>query len=262
MHRPIPAAPSTAEWTPPDGLGYTRVRPVALTGQGIALLAVAVSVLLGAIAAGTALGIAAARDAKQHRLLRDQGASAEAVVTRLWRSRDDEKTPRVAYRFPFQERLWEGRATAPLRIWKRLAVGSKLPVRFLPSDPGRNRPEGWQDRPLSPWIPCLVAASTAALALLLTLPLRSQARLLAEGRPARGIVTAHRKTKDGTVVRYEFALLSGAHAKGKSGPLRHPPALGEGICVLYDPENPGKSASYPPSLVKLANRLASRRIKW
>ena len=46
-------------WTPPDGLGYSSLRPVQLTGAGIALLVVAGAMLLGAVAAGIGLGATA-----------------------------------------------------------------------------------------------------------------------------------------------------------------------------------------------------------
>ena len=56
------------QWTPPDGLGYSRLRAVSLTGAGIALVMMSVALLLGAIAAGAALGIRANRDRKSTRL--------------------------------------------------------------------------------------------------------------------------------------------------------------------------------------------------
>ena len=84
--------------------------------------------------------------------------------------------------------------------------------------------------------------------------LRKQMQLLTEGRPAPGIVTRHRRTKDGTIIRYEFALLNGATAKGR-GQTRRPPPIGSRICVLYDPENPRRNAPYPLYLVRLTRSL-------
>jgi hypothetical protein len=88
----------------------------------------------------------------------------------------------------------------------------------------------------------------------LAMLLRKQVRLLTEGRPAPGIVTGWRRTKGGTVLRYEFVLLNGATAKGR-GKSRRPPAIGSPICVLYDPENPRRNAPYPLCLVKLTKSL-------
>jgi hypothetical protein len=241
-------------WTPPDGLGYSSLRPVQLTGAGIALLVVAGSMLLGAVAAGIGLNTSARQQAKDHRLLEEQGVITDAQITRLWRSGGEDRQYWVAYRFTAQERAYDMRKKVPTRIWQKLTTGSSLPVRFLPSDPKVNHPNGWNDIPTPVWVPYLVSGALAAIASVLTILLRIQMRLLTEGRPAPGIVTGLRRTRDGTVIRYEFKLLNGATAKGR-GQSRRPPAIGSPICVLYDPENPCRNAPYPLKLVKLTTSL-------
>src|ERR1019366_5314842 len=241
-------------WTPPDGLGYSSLRPVSLTGGGIALLVVAVLMILGAVAAGIGLGTTAKRQAKDHRLLQEQGVNTEAQITRVWRSGDKNQQHLVSYRFTVQEREYVARKVVPPRIWQTLKAGSSLPVRFLPSDPKVNHPSEWSDTPMPSWLPYLLSGALVATAFGCTIPLRIQMRLLTEGRPAPGTVTGHRRTKDGTILRYEFVLLNGATAKGR-GQSRRPPAIGAPICVLYDPENPRRNAPYPLTLVKLTKSL-------
>jgi hypothetical protein len=241
-------------WTPPDGLGYSSLRPVSLTGGGISLLIVAVLMLLGAVAAAIGLGTTAKRQAKDHRLLQEQGVNMEARITRLWRSGDKNQQHLVSYRFTVQERAYEARNKVPTRIWQTLSVGSSLLVRYLPSDPKVNHPTGWDDTPMPNWLPYLLSGALVAIAFGVTIPLRIQMRLLTEGRPAPGIVTGHRRTRDGTILRYEFVLLNGATAKGR-GQSRRPPAIGAPVCVLYDPENPRRNAPYPLTLVKLTKSL-------
>ena len=241
-------------WTPPDGLGYSSLRPVGLTGGGIALLVVAAMMLLGAVAAGIGLGTTAKRQAKDHRLLQEQGVNTEAQITRVWRSGDKNQQRLVSYRFTVQERAYAARKGVPSRIWQTLRAGSSLPVRFLPSDPKVNHPTEWDDTPMPSWLPYLLSGGLVAIAFGITIPLRIQMRLLTEGRPAPGTVTGHRRTKDGTILRYEFVLLNGATAKGR-GQSRRPPAIGAPICVLYDPENPRRNAPYPLTLVKLTKSL-------
>jgi hypothetical protein len=102
-------------------------------------------------------------------------------------------------------------------------------------------------------VPYLIFGELVVVALVLAMLLRKQMRLLTEGRPAPGVVTGCRRTKDGIVLRYEFQLPDGATAKGR-GHSRRPPAIGSQICVLYDPENPRRNAPYPLGLVKLASR--------
>ena len=241
-------------WTPPDGLGYSSLRPVSLTGGGIALLVVAAMMSMGAVAAGIGLGTTAKRQAKDHRLLQEQGVNTEAQITRVWRSGDKNQQHLVSYRFTVQEREYVARKGVPPRIWQTLKAGSSLPVRFLPSDPKVNHPSEWSDTPMPSWLPYLVFGALIATAFGCTIPLRIQMRLLTEGRPAPGTVTGHRRTKDGTIIRYEFVLLNGATAKGR-GQSRRPPAIGAPICVLYDPENPRRNAPYPLTLVKLTKSL-------
>jgi hypothetical protein len=241
-------------WTPPDGLGYSSLRPVRLTGGGIALLVVAAMMSMGAVAAGIGLGTTAKRQAKDHRLLQEQGVNTEAQITRVWRSGDKNQQHLVSYRFTVQDREYVARKGVPPRIWQTLRTGSSLPVRFLPSDPKVNHPSEWSDTPMPSWLPYLVFGALIATAFGCTIPLRIQMRLLTEGRPAPGTVTGHRRTKDGTILRYEFVLLNGATAKGR-GQSRRPPAIGAPICVLYDPENPRRNAPYPLTLVKLTKSL-------
>jgi len=240
-------------WTPPDGLGYSSLRPVQLTAAGIALLVVAAMMLLGAVAAGISLRGTASRQAQEYRLLSDQGVNTDAQITRVWRGTGKDQQHLVSYRFTFQEREYAARKGVPPRIWQTLKAGESLPVRFLPSNPKVNHPSGWDDAPMPPWAPYLVFAAMVAVASVLAMLIRKQMQLLTEGRPAPGIVTGHRRTKDGTVIRYEFQLLNGATAKGRSQ-TRRPPAIGSPICVLYDPENPRRNAPYPLRLVRLTSR--------
>jgi hypothetical protein len=245
----------TNNWTPPDGLGYSSLRPVQLTAGGIALLVVAGLMLLGAVAAAIGLGTMARRQVKDQRLLQEQGVNTDARITRVWRSTGEDKQHWVSYRFTAEERAYDMRKKVPTRIWQTLKAGSSLLVRFLPSNPKVNHPTGWNDTPMPLWVPYLVSLAQAVIAWGCTIPLRIQMRLLTEGRPAQGTVTAHRRTKDGTILRYEFVLLNGATAKGRGGQSRHPAAIGSPICVLYDPENPRRNAPYPLSLVKLTRSL-------
>ena len=244
----------TNNWTPPDGLGYSSLRPVRLTGSGIALLAVAGAMLLGAVAAGIGLGTTARRQANDLRLLQEQGVNTDAQITRVWRGTDKDQQHLVSYRFTAEEREYVARKGVPPRVWQTLRAGSSLPVRFLPSNPKVNHPTGWDDTPMPHWVPYLVSGELAVVAVVLAMLLRKQVRLLTEGRPAPGIVTGHRRTRNGTVIRYEFQLMNGATAKGR-GQSRRPPAVGAPVCVLYDPENPRRNAPYPLCLVKLTTSL-------
>ena len=107
------------------------------------------------------------------------------------------------------------------------------------------------------WIPGIVAILLSSLGGLALIPVLRQRRLLSEGRPALAVVTRLSEEKHGShghklgkVIYYEFPLLSGATANGKTGPAKNPPTVGTTLCVLYDPEQPRRNAPYPFSLVK------------
>jgi len=238
-------------WTPPDSLGYSSLRPVRLTTKGKALIVIAVGFVIGAVAVGVLLERKVQREAAERTLLTDQGIVADAVVTRVWRGGDKNSEHRVTYRFEYGARTYSRSVGTPVRIWRTLAPGADLPVRFVPSRPAINHPVAWPQNGLPFWFPYFLAAMTTVPAFLLPIPVRYEARLLAEGRPAPGRVTGFKRDK-AIRVQYEFRLLNGAVAKGKVNRSK-PPVIGAPLCVLYDPENPRRNAIYPLSLVRLEN---------
>jgi len=241
-------------WTPPKGLGHSAPRPVRLTREGIAVLVLGGLLLAGAAAAAIGLGGMATRQAAERRLLREQGVEVRGVITRLRRTRGDDPELRVYYRFGSPDGTHAGQARAPRRLWDELREGSELPIRYLPSNPAVSIPAGWDRSVLPMWVAVLCAASLAAFGVLLIWRVRREIHLLSEGRAAPAVVTRLKKVRSehqhGTVVYYEFLLLSGAAAEGKYGPLRRPPAVGSTLSVVYDPDNPRRSACYPMRLVR------------
>ena len=85
---------------------------------------------------------------------------------------------------------------------------------------------------------------------------RREWQLVANGRPAPAVVTRlrRRRTQHGAqnIVHYEFPLIGGGACQGHYNIARKSMPEGSVICVLYDPDNPRRSAPYPMCLVKLA----------
>ena len=255
--RRLPIDPGQS-WVPPAGLERSRPRLVKLTPSGKFLVVTSIALVLGALAAGAGLSVVAARQAEEAGLLQKEGLVTEGRITRLWRGGDKNHQPWVAYQFVIEERVFVRSAKLPLRAWRNLRVGSDLPIRYVGSHPEINHPAGYASGPLPPWVAALAAVALAAGSFLATLPIRSQSRLLASGRAAPGLVTAHGRTVRtthganlGQQYSYRFPLLSGAVTKGRGGPKKNPPAVGSTITVLYDPDNPRKNAPFPLSLVRL-----------
>ncbi len=248
------------EWTAPDRLDRSRPREVRLSRTGAASLVVAVTLLSGALAAGIGLGLMAGRQAADARLLREQGVVTEGRVTRLWRSRGDDRQPWFTYRFYSRELAFDRNARVSLGTWRNLQVGSSIPVYHVPARPDLNSPFSPRKRVMPAWLPFLVALGLAAGSVLVWLPVRRQRALLAGGRVAPASVISHGKMiRDshrkelGFKYCFQFPLLSGAVARGQAGPTKTPPAIGSVIPILYDPESPMRNSPYPLTLVRLAH---------
>ncbi|SPF44923.1 conserved hypothetical protein [Candidatus Sulfopaludibacter sp. SbA4] len=241
------------KWVPPAGLAGAVPRPVRLAAAGVALVVLAAVMFAGAVAVVVGLGAAARNQSEEHVRLRDHGQDSEARITRHWRDSTKEHRPMVAYEFEWEGRTHAGRSPLPLRMWNTLAVGSPLAVRLLPENPRHNRPRDWEASPLPAWFPFVAGGVLAGAGWLLVYLVRKQMRLLSEGRPAPGLVRRYSYAQHGKKhIHYEFCLLGGGIAKGKTGPSRKLPAIGATICVVYERDNPRNNAPYPMDLVKLA----------
>ena len=237
-------------WVPPDRLDRSCPRDVHLTGTGYALLALCLTLLIGGVAGAIALTNVSQRQFEEQQMLRE-GADVDATVTNLWRSGDDSKTPWVAYTFEFGGNFYSGRSRTRVPVWEKLTVGGPIPVRFSTANPQLNVPQGSQRNPLPIWLGVLVGGMAGIAAVLSALPIRNQRRLLADGRATRGFVTKHTKHGHGATIHYDFVLLNGATAQGHRPVGKKPAPIGSPVWVLYDSENPRRSALYPLSLVKL-----------
>lgn len=242
------------KWTPPKELTGSVPREIRLSSGGYVVAVLAVLLILGGIGAGIALSAVGRREAAVQMKLAREGQEAEARVTRVWRASDKEHVPMVAYQFEVDGRQYGDNVKVPLRIWKLLAVGSPLAVRFLPADPLISHPLDWRKERMPVWAPFLVGSMFSGIGVGLVFLLKREAGLLSEGRPAPAIVTKYSHGQHGSKnVHYEFRLLSGSLAKGKSGPTRKLPAIGATICVLYDRDNPRRNRAYPFEMVRVAN---------
>jgi hypothetical protein len=239
-------------WTAPDGLGYSGLRPVQLSGAGIALAALAAIFVVGGLVLGNFLWNKSRRQTAEREQLDRDGVRAEATIVRLWRSGDKENTPRMTYRFEIGGQVVTGSTGVPEKTWSAMHTGDSIPVRYLPLNPAINHPEAWTGSSTPVFVAVLVPGMFVGLAVLFGAMILRQMRLLSEGRPARGVVVKTRRSDKNVVVTYEFPVMSGAVRKGRSSTSRrNTPAVGSVVCVMYDPDNPRRNGIYPFSLVKL-----------
>jgi Protein of unknown function (DUF3592) len=245
-------------WKPPAGLSASPPRDIRLSSGGVILVAAIAILSLGGIGAGIALGFQAKREALQQEELRREGVEATAVITRLWQTHDKDRRPRVSYQFHYNGAIYGGDSEPPRAIWRELRTGSTLAIRFLPSAPGVSQPVPWRNSPTPMLLAVFVGLLLSSIGAVLTLPLRQQRRLLREGRAAPAIVTGYSRVKNGRLLRYQFPLLNGSVIQGKGTATKTYPETGSTICVLYDRDNPRRSAPYPLPLVEVASLGAAR----
>jgi len=242
--------------TPPLELQRSRPRDVRLTAAGTVLTMVWIALFAGAIVVTILLSRESASQRHARSLFDSTGVTATAHVVRLWRESNEHKTPRVEYAFDANGREVDGRAKLPLKRWQSLRTGDSIDVRYLPTDPTYHVILEETREVMPAWLPFVVGLLMAAGGLGCMAAVRMQRRLLAEGRVARATVTkvTKRHTTHGGSYRsvaFSFPTLSGATVAAKASTSHKSPDVGASVWVVYDPDNPKRSAMYPMQLVKL-----------
>jgi len=236
-------------------LSISRPRATSLTTAGRVVVTLALVLLVAAATAGPVLY----GESRRQSLARERFAQGSVVtsgeVVRLRRNGDNNR--RVTYRFSVDGRAYEGSAGVSSDRFRALSVGAPIRVRYLPDNPASHRLDGARGDGLplafAFIVPSLLFAAGGALIWMVS----RQRWLLIEGRAAKGIVigmkaqTSSHETKS-YAMTYQFPLLDGRTATGKSTFHKNPPAIGTTVQVLYDPERPGRSAIYPFGYVREA----------
>ncbi len=240
-------------WSPPPELMRERPRELRLTAAGKILRLMSGLFIFGAIAAGVIMYVDASRDLEHRRLLNVQGRDTQGRVVRQWKSGGEQPAFWCEYVYEVDGRELSGRVEVGRSGWNGIVRGATLPVRYLPSDPAVHLVSGLEGKPMPLWLPFLAAAALAAPGWLIGLPLASERRLLADGRPAPAVITHLRKTKDGSVAHYSFAELDGPVVNGRTGPRRRGvPEPGTVLCVLYEPDHASRNKAYPLKFYRVA----------
>jgi len=241
----------------PTELLHSPPRLVRLTAAGKALAGVGVTLLAGAFVGGVSLYLLAARDAARLGRIMREGVSIQAEVVQVGRTRRDGEVRRVVtYSYDAGARSYRGRTVLRRRDRRKFEIGSRIPVRYLPADPGQSWMAGYEPKGVPLWVFPVVSLGLALGAAPMALVLRAQRRLLEEGRPALARVRQCRRTQSSghsrTRVHYEFRILSGATRTGSFEVEKNPPATGSTLTVIYHREEPRRNARYPLSLVRAA----------
>ncbi len=236
-------------------LPESRPRPVRLTGTGKAVVFIGVLLLAASPLVAFYLHSLAVNQRALRAQIEREAVSATAEVTALTRTRGDSPRYYASFQFGASGQAFQGRTKVGRSYWSRLSVGGPVPVRYLPSDPRQSWIRGYEPSRRSLWDGPLVALALALTSLAPWFSLRWQWMLLMDGREAEARVTAVKKvqgSKGGRTsqVSFEFRTPSGGVRTGRYSTQKPPPADGESIRIIYDPDNPGRNAPYPLSLVR------------
>ena len=140
-----------------------------------------------------------------------------------------------------------GRGIVLFVVTGLIAAGGLVEAAFLAHESGHDA--------VPAWLPFVVGFFSVAATLVLPFKVHRERHLLADGRPAPAVVTRlrRRRTDHGAqnIVYYEFPLTEGGTCRGHYNIRRRSMPEGSVICVLYDPDDPRRSAPYPTCLVKL-----------
>lgn len=227
-------------------------RPVRLTGLGIFVAGLAFLLLAGAALTLVLLPPVAARAFEQVARFEREAVAGVAEIVEIGPDRGKERRRTIKYRFDAGGQVREGHVTLKRSRSRDLAVGARVPVRYLPSDPEVSYILGRGPSGLPLWAVALVAGVFGLGAALTGWSIRRQRALLAEGRPALATVTALTRGHKGVFkVEFEYPVLSGAVLRGSQQDSNTPLGQGDTLVVLYDRDRPERVSCYPLSLVKL-----------
>lgn len=226
---------------------------VRLTASVKAVMALAFLLSAAAVAAALILPVLHARQQAERTRLRTGGIATSATIVAVTVTRGDQPRQNVTYKYETERDIYERTVGLPLRNRQALAVGSRLPILYLDSDPARSWLPGREQDVLPLWIVPVVTCLLAIFSGALFWRVRNDRVLLAEGRVVQGRVVDTKKVKHqhhhAHRVRYTFRTLSGATVTGRAEMRRSPGAVGDVVSVLYHRDNPRRNAVYPLTLV-------------
>jgi len=245
----------------PQELDRPLPRPVRLTGIGIYYCVIALACIIsGGVLTARVCIPELHRQAENDSLTRRLtavGIETKATVTRLWSALGRD---RVNYDYTVDGRGYHSGSYIASQHWQQLQVGSPLAIRYLPSDPTKTCPEADPPNSGNNWsivlpMACLPLGFMSIFVVIFSSCVWPEFRLLARGKPARGVVTrckeGNRRRMNGYFWYYDFPLADGGQCQGR-GFSRQQVAEGTIVTILYDPNKPRRNALYPMDTVRLA----------
>jgi len=151
------------------------------------------------------------------------------------------RSPKVEYSFAVNGVRYGGNARLPNCLVRNKS--DPIAIRFLPSDPSINHPDGWEWSPIEgfygvPYYAIGLGATIWGLAYSLR-----ERKLVRWGKPAERTVTNCISKDRWYEVEYEFRAEDGEYASGTSDCAESYEA-GQNIWIVYLPKRPGRNYAY------------------
>jgi hypothetical protein len=249
--------PPVQNLTIPPELQRSLPREVALTGQGIAVIVIAVLLLVGSLVAGIALYLQRQHQVMRYTSERADATSTSGLVTDVGRIPGKDERYRVRFTYTVDDTRYTSFTSMRRREGRQFHPGMPVTVEYVRSNPGRSWIRGHAPEPVPAFLPFIVAGSMILPGGILFWTVQRQRSVLERGRAAIGRVTTtrnfHRQNRRATVyVYFEFTTYSGALRKGRGNATKQgAPAVGSEVVILYDMDNPKRTALYPLQLVRV-----------
>jgi len=150
----------------------------------------------------------------------------------------------VYYTFTANGTIYSGEATEPFNgvTGAPLNKGGEIPIRFLPSNPAINHPDGWEWSP--GWFYLAGEAFFIALGAAVLVVLLRDRKLARHGKAVAGLVVSCVRKDPSFRVEYEFRTEDGASMRGKSESTDEY-GSGAKVWILYLPRKPDRNQIYP-----------------
>jgi hypothetical protein len=249
----------TMEATPiPSELLGRVPRRIRLSGNSLLGVTIGMTMLLMGVTIGFFIGRNALQQMQHREALRaaDSGGIGNSeVIGTIDELNTYRSSHSVRYTFIAGDgAIHAGEAPVPSDTWPGLLVNGPLSIRYLPADPTVNHPSGWEESDFSIWGRLFGPSIFVVGGLFSLLSMRGDRRLVAEGMPVVGMVTACSGPVGRSVwfsVKYEFRTQDGTGVEGRG---RYGTSLETGarLVVLYLPQNPQKNMPYASSYYRAA----------
>ena len=244
-------------WKTPTELARSTPRPVTMTWRGILFSCLAVLLLGVGAFLGPWLYVQSVRDNAFAQRMAVEGAVTSATVTEIGPAQGKEDHHTIRYRYQANGKTYDASTTVGSRAAKGLREENDVQVRYLTTQPERSWIVGHEPDRTPVWVPPLAGLAIMIGPAVIFFRIKKERSLLGEGRPAPGVITKVRWVggnhgESNRRASYQFRAQDGQTYKGAfRGSTRRCGAAGDGVTILYDKDDPTRSARYPMRFVRL-----------